>query len=247
MAYVTPVVRPNVVIAPADTPGVYSRYSSGQSTALGWIQVAVGVTVIIMSIISLATVENTVTVGDMFTGVLVISAGACGIGAGKYKTNPPIVGFMVLSIFASIVAIIAFFVWTVAIQNVHDDYHDTGYVGVATAMAYIFIFAYLIESIVSIWSAVICFNVACCGHRQATVAVATAGYNVQRGQVTVTVTQTSRCPSTCNPPPYPGPCYTQQPPPAYTASQQQQPSYGIQQGAYGMQQQPPYGMYGMQQ
>ncbi|KAI0243130.1 hypothetical protein LSAT2_008387 [Lamellibrachia satsuma] len=167
MAYVTPAINSNVVIAPRpDTPGVYSRYASGQSTALGWIQVAVGIIVVIASTIWLSTVENTLIIGDLFTGVLLISAGACGIGAGKYKTNPPIVGFMVLSIFASIVATIAFFVWTAAIKKIPHKYHDTGYVDVATAMAYIFIFAYLTESIVSIWSAAICCNVACCGRRQ---------------------------------------------------------------------------------
>ena len=42
-------------------------------------------------------------------------------------------------------------------------------VGVATATGYIFVFAYLTESVVSIWSSVIACNVTCCAQRSATV------------------------------------------------------------------------------
>ncbi|KAK2185429.1 hypothetical protein NP493_237g03009 [Ridgeia piscesae] len=239
----TPTGPSNGVVMPAlYPPGVYTRYASSQSTVLGWVQVVTGCTVIITAIITLSTYKDDVTVGDMFAGVLIIIAGACGVGAGKYRTNAPIVGFMVLSTLSAVVAICAVMVWSVALGEVDEKYAGTGYVGVATATGYIFVFAYLTESVVSIWSSVIACNVTCCAQRSATVAV--ARFDPRLGAVTVVVGGYATS-SSSNPPTYLQHGNMPQPPPYYNGYQQ--PAYGMfQTGGYGMQQDP-YGMPPQQQ
>ena len=60
-----------VVMPPLDASGAYTRYASGQSSVLGWVQVVTGCTVIITAIITLSTYDVDATVGDLFAGVLV--------------------------------------------------------------------------------------------------------------------------------------------------------------------------------
>ncbi|KAK2177788.1 hypothetical protein NP493_578g03002 [Ridgeia piscesae] len=233
----TPTGAPNgVVMPPLDPPGLYTRYASSQSTVLGWVQVVTGCMVITNAIMSLATYKDDAIVGDLFTGVLIIIAGACGVGAGKYKTHAPIVGFMVLSTISAVVAVCAVMVWSVAVGEVNEKYAGTDYVGVATATGCIFVFAYLTESVVSIWSSVIACNVTCCTQRGPTVSV--ARFDPRLGTDTFLVGGYATS-SSSNPPTYLQHGSMPQPP-YYTGCQQ--PAYGLfQTGGYGMQQDP-YGM-----
>ena len=59
------------VAVPKYEPGVHPRYASGQSTVLGWVQVAAGAAVIVAAITARATYMNNLVIGDIFTGILV--------------------------------------------------------------------------------------------------------------------------------------------------------------------------------
>ena len=51
--------------------GIETRYSSSQSTVLGWVQVVTGSVVIIAGIVALSTYKGDIIVADLFTGLLV--------------------------------------------------------------------------------------------------------------------------------------------------------------------------------
>ena len=74
-------------------------------------------------------------------------------------------------------------------------------VDVAVAISAVLIIVFLVESVVSIWAAAICCNVACCGHGQVTPV-----YPNQPGQTVVTVMHTNQgqypMQYVPNPPPY---------------------------------------------
>ncbi|KAK2190724.1 hypothetical protein NP493_73g05069 [Ridgeia piscesae] len=185
------------VAVPKYEPGVHPRYASGQSTVLGWVQVAAGAAVIVAAITARATYTNNLVIGDIFTGILMTLTGAFGVAAGKYKTTGPIVSLMVLAIVSSTAALIAFFVWVVEVDEVKTNHpHD---VAVATVTGYIFVFAYFFDAIASIWSAIIACNVTCCGYRHPGIGIATTGYLHPRGNVTVMFAHSSQSSSSLLP------------------------------------------------
>ncbi|KAI0218385.1 hypothetical protein LSAT2_029898 [Lamellibrachia satsuma] len=184
----TIVSNPNMVVTPApDPPGFYSYYASKSSFALGGIQIGVGVLTSLISVIVLATFGSRGAmagiVAHLIFGIITIAAGSLGIAAGKFKTIGPIVGFMVMSIIASIFAVYAFFAFAIAAAVITVAVAGLQYAGVVTAVVYIFVIVYLLESIASIWSAAICCNVACCGRRQTTGVI--VGYPPQTSHVVV--------------------------------------------------------------
>ncbi|KAK2190721.1 hypothetical protein NP493_73g05046 [Ridgeia piscesae] len=161
--------------------GIETRYSSSQSTVLGWVQVVTGSVVIIAGIVALSTYKGDIIVADLFTGLLMIGTGACGVVAGKHRKASYISAFMVLSMITSIAAIAAFFVWIVEADEVEQKYRRSGQVGVATFTSYVFIFAYLTEGVASIWSAVIAGDVTCCKQRHPGVRPVNQLPSVQQG------------------------------------------------------------------
>ena len=59
------------VVMPKYEPGVHTHYASGQSTVLGWGQVAAGVAVVGAAIVARSTYMNNLVIGDIFVGILV--------------------------------------------------------------------------------------------------------------------------------------------------------------------------------
>ncbi|KAK2158724.1 hypothetical protein NP493_1773g00028 [Ridgeia piscesae] len=99
-------------------------------------------------------------------GAFMIVAGILGIFAGKLKKTGPIVAFMVMSIIVSVFAVYAFiscFLFGLGFIVVLSG--DTSG-RVLIAVMFLFVVAYLVEVIVSIWSAVICCRAVCCGRRE---------------------------------------------------------------------------------
>lgn len=170
-------VAPNVVVAPApDPPGFYPNYASRSSFALGGVQIGAGVIALLLFMIVLAEGEESQLWGYLSGGIQFIAAGALGIAAGQVKNACQIIAFMVLSILAAVCAVLQ----TIGHAAVPPDHEDR-------AVVYILGIVFLIESIASIWSAVICCRTVCCG-RQRNQRV-TAGFQTQTGQVIMTTAQ----------------------------------------------------------
>lgn len=176
MAYVGG-ANPNVVVVPTAPPGVYMNYAKKSSIVLGVLQIILAIVLIVPLIVLYAIFLKNVNSFNIagggnlyyFGGAFYILTGIFGIAAGVSRTKCPIVTFMVFSIFAAIFGVIGFIVWallsaafgTVRASNAGNEYLDK--VG---AVVYTMTVLYLIESIVAIWSGVICCRVMCCGAGQ---------------------------------------------------------------------------------
>ncbi|KAK2173658.1 hypothetical protein NP493_859g01059 [Ridgeia piscesae] len=86
---------------------------------------------------------------------------------------------MVLAIIAAVFAVPFFIAYATYAVEADSEYVED--------MAYILMMLFLVESVASIWSAAICCRSVCCGRRQTTGSAIPVIYQVQSGQVMMTM------------------------------------------------------------
>ncbi|KAI0235102.1 hypothetical protein LSAT2_014491 [Lamellibrachia satsuma] len=165
--------NPNMIVVDVPIPReVLANYASRSSYVLGGIQMGMGVVLLIVNIFIIATFGAYFSTGrsvSEFGGcVLFLITGVCGIATGSTKTSCSITGFMVMSIISSVFATIGFVLSIVAavqFDNINENRQLVRHREAIVAVVIACIIVYFVESVASIWSAVICGKNVCCGQR----------------------------------------------------------------------------------